>query len=207
VTLAGRDASLASVADAAAAQDTVFYTPFKSMPASMPAQEQERLRAAGLKAIREAVMPAYAALLAFMRGDYMPHASEALAAESLPDGKAYYQSKIVEFTTTNLSAAQIHAIGLAEMARIHVEMQATIGQTGFKGDFPAFLQFLRSDPQFYAKTPQELLMHAAYSAKQFDGKAEHYFGYLPRRRFGIVPVPATRRRSTPRAAAVPANTW
>jgi uncharacterized protein (DUF885 family) len=189
VTLVGRDASLASVAEAARPEDTVFYTPFKTMPALMPADEQARLRAAGLKAIRESVMPAYAAVLKFMRTDYVPHSRVGLAAEDLPDGKAYYQSKIVEFTTTSLTAAQIHALGLSEMAKIHAEMEATIAQTGFKGDFAAFLQFLRTDPQFYAKTPQELLMHAAYIAKAFDGKADKYFGYLPRRRFAIIPVP------------------
>jgi uncharacterized protein (DUF885 family) len=189
VTLAGRDATLVSVADAKDPQDVVFYTPFKNMPASIPGAEQERLRAAAAAAIRDDVQPAYKRMLAFMREEYVPHARDALAAASLPDGKAYYQSKIVEFTTTSLTAEQIHQIGLSEMAKIRAEMLGTIGQSGFKGDLPAFLQFLRTDPQFYAKTPQELLMRAAWTAKKFDGKAEQYFGYLPRRRFAIVPVP------------------
>jgi uncharacterized protein (DUF885 family) len=189
VTLAGRDAALASIADAKAPEDTVFYRPFKSMPASIPAAEQESLRAQGAKAIREAVQPAYAAVLKFVREDYFPHAREALAAQSLPDGKAYYQSKIVEFTTTSLSAEQIHQIGLAEMAKIRAEMGQAKKAAGFEGDLPAFLAFLRADPRFYAKTPEELLMRAAWIAKKFDGKAEQYFGYLPRRRFAIVPVP------------------
>lgn len=189
VTLTGRDTGLSSIAEAKTAQDTVYYLPFKQMPETIPAAQQAQLREAGVQAIREAVMPAHATLLKFMREEYVPHATEALAAESLPDGKAYYQSKIVEFTTTSLSAEQIHQLGLSEMAKIRGEMQATIAQTGFKGDLPAFLQFLRSDPQFYAKTPQELLMRAAYIAKKFDGKASQYFGYLPRRRFAITPVP------------------
>jgi uncharacterized protein (DUF885 family) len=189
VTLAGRDATLVSVADAKSPQDVVFYTPFKNMPASIPAAEQESLRADAVAAIRDAVQPAYQRMLRFMREEYVPHARESLAAESLPDGKAYYQSKIVEFTTTSLSAGQIHEIGLSEMAKIRAEMQETIRQSGFKGDLPAFLQFLRTDPQFYAKTPQELLMRAAWTAKKFDGKAARYFGYLPRSRFAIVPVP------------------
>jgi uncharacterized protein (DUF885 family) len=189
VTLAGRDASLVSVAEAKTPQDTVFYTPFKKMPASIPAAEQEALRAQVVEAIRTDVQPTYQRMLKFMREEYMPKARTGLAAESLPDGKAYYQSKIVEFTTTSLSADQIHEIGLSEMAKIRAEMQQTIAQAGFKGDLPAFLAFLRSDPQFYAKTPQELLMRAAWVAKKFDGKADQYFGYLPRRRFAIVPVP------------------
>jgi uncharacterized protein (DUF885 family) len=189
VTLAGRDASLASVADARSPQDTVFYRPFKSMPASIPAAEQDSLRAEGAKAIRESVQPAYAAVLRFVREDYFPHARHALAAESLPDGKAYYQSKIVEFTTTSMSAEQIHQVGLSEMAKIRAEMQQVMKAAGFDGDLPAFLRFLRTDPRFYARTPEELLMRAAWIAKKFDGKAEQYFGYLPRRRFAIVPVP------------------
>jgi len=188
VTLSGRDASLASVADAAP-EDTVFYTPFKTMPASMPAAEQAALRAQAVDAIRSQVQPAYARVLKFMREEYIPGAREVLAAERLPDGKAYYQSKIVEYTTTSMSADEIHRIGLAEMAKIRAEMATTIAQTGFKGDFPAFLQFLRTDPRFYAKTPEELLMRAAWVAKKFDAKAGQYFGYLPRQRFAILPVP------------------
>ncbi|HEU4376220.1 MAG TPA: DUF885 family protein [Telluria sp.] len=189
VTLAGRDASLASVAEAKTPQETVFYTPFKNMPATIPAAEQEALRQAAIKEIRESVQPAHASVLRFMREEYVPHARETLAAESLPEGKAYYQSKIVEFTTTTLTAGQIHNIGLSEMAKIRAEMQAAMAQVQFKGDLAAFLHFLRTDPRFYARTPEELLMRAAYIAKKFDGKADQYFGYLPRRRFAIKPVP------------------
>jgi uncharacterized protein (DUF885 family) len=189
VTLGGRDAALVSVAEAKTPQDTVFYTPFKDMPASIPAAEQAALRAEALAAISQAVQPAYAAVLKFMREEYLPRARASLPAESLPDGKAYYQSKIVEFTTTSMTAEQIHQVGLAEMAKIRAEMQEAIRQSGFKGDFPAFLQFLRTDPRFYARTPEELLMRAAWVAKKFDAKADQYFGYLPRRRFAILPVP------------------
>jgi uncharacterized protein (DUF885 family) len=190
VTLAGRDAPLVAMADAQRPEDTVWYLPFKTMPATISMDEQARLRAQGIALIGSAVKPAYAKALRFMRDEYLPHARTTLAAESLPDGKAYYQSKIAEYTTTDLTAAQIHAIGLAEMAKIRAEMQQTMAQAGFKGDLPAFLAFLRSDPRFYAKTPDELLKDAAWIAKKFDGKADQYFGYLPRRRFAIQPVPA-----------------
>jgi uncharacterized protein (DUF885 family) len=112
-----------------------------------------------------------------------------LAADDLPDGRAFYQSKIKEFTTLDLTPDQIHAIGLREVAKIHDQMVAVMKETGFQGDFPAFLHYLRTDPQFYAKTPDELLMRAAWIAKMFDGKAAQYFGYLPRGRFRIEPVP------------------
>ena len=187
VTLEGRDQSISAVSDAKP-EEVVFYKPFKQMPAAIPAPEQEALRAQGLQAIRERVIPAHAELLRFMREEYVPKAQVALAAESYPDGKAYYQSKIVEYTTTSLTAEQIHRIGLDEMAKIRAEMQAVMKQVGFQGDLPAFLQFLRTDPQFYAKTPEELLMRAAWIAKKFDGKVDQYFGRLPRSRFAIIPV-------------------
>ncbi|KQV59856.1 MULTISPECIES: DUF885 family protein [unclassified Duganella] len=187
ITLEGRDKSITSVTEARP-EDVVFFKPFKDMPNVIPAAEQEALKAEGLKAIREKVIPAHAVLLKFMREEYVPKAKEALDAESYPDGKAYYQSKIVEFTTTNLSAEQIHQIGLDEMAKIRAEMQEVMKQVGFKGDLPAFLQFLRTDPRFYAKTPEELLMRAAWVAKKFDGKVADYFGRLPRSRFAIIPV-------------------
>ena len=189
VTLVGRDSSISSVADAKTPQDSIYYEPFKTMPVAMPAAVQEELRAQGVKAIATAVQPSFVKLLGFMRDEYVPKAREDLAAENLPDGKAYYQSKIVEFTTTNLTADEIHQIGVAEMAKIRAEMQDVIKQTGFEGDLPAFLHFLRTDPRFYAKTPEELLMRSAWVAKKFDGKVAQYFGYLPRRRFAIIPVP------------------
>ncbi|MET3117990.1 uncharacterized protein (DUF885 family) [Undibacterium sp. GrIS 1.8] len=189
VTLLGRDASVASVIDAKTVQDTVFYTPFKNMPATLSADQQNQLRAEGIKVIQDLVIPAHKELLVFLQTEYFPKACNELSAESLPDGKAYYQAKIQEFTTLDLSPDQIHQIGLTEMAKIRQEMSAVIQQTGFKGDLPAFLTFLRTDPQFYAKTPQDLLMRAAYIAKKFDGKAANFFGYLPRMRFAITPVP------------------
>jgi uncharacterized protein (DUF885 family) len=189
VTLAGRDQSLTAITEAPSVEANLFYTPFRTLPATMPAEEQARLRADAAKAIRESVIPAHLAALRFMREEYLPGARATLAADDLPDGRAYYQSKIKEFTTLDLTPEQIHAIGLREVAKIHDQMLAVMKETGFKGDFPAFLHFLRTDPRFYAKTPDELLMRAAWIAKMFDGKAAQYFGYLPRGRFRIEPVP------------------
>jgi uncharacterized protein (DUF885 family) len=190
VTLTGRDVGIAAIADAKTPQATVYYKPFQTMPAVIPAAEQARLRAEGAAVIASDVIPAHKTLLAFFRDDYMPHARESLGADKLPDGRAYYQSKLTEFATTDMTPEQIHQLGLDEMAKIHTEMLAAMKAAGFKGDLPAFLQFLRTDPQFYAKTPEELLMRTAYVAKQFDGVAGKYFGYLPRARFAIKPVPA-----------------
>jgi uncharacterized protein (DUF885 family) len=187
VTLEGRDSSIAAVVNAKP-EDTVFYAPFKKIPDSVP--DHAQLRAEALAVIRDSVQPAYAELLKFWNGEYVPGARTTLAADDLPDGRAYYQSQIREYTTLDLTPEKIHQIGLDEVAKLHAQMIEAMHQTDFKGDFPAFLQYLRTDPKFYAKTPEELLKDAAWIAKEFDGKAAQYFGHLPRARFGIVPVPA-----------------
>lgn len=189
VILQGRDESIAAVADAPGEQN-LFYTPFKHMPATLTAAQQDSLRNEALAEIQQDVIPAYAKLLAFMRNDYLPHARTTIAAEDLPDGKAFYQSQIRQYTTLDLSPDAIHALGLKEMASIHRQMLDIITQTGFKGSFADFLHFLRTDPRFYAKTPDELLKDAAWIAKEVDGVVGNYIGRLPRRRFTIKPVPA-----------------
>jgi uncharacterized protein (DUF885 family) len=189
VTLTGRDAAIAAVAETKSAELCSLYTPFKKMPDTIPAADQERLRAEGLKAVREQAIPAFQTLLAFMRTEYIPGARKELATWSMPDGKAYYQAKILEFTTTTMTPAEIHQIGLDEVAKIRSEMLAVMKQVNFQGDLPAFLTFLRTDPQFYPKTPEAFLERAAWIAKEFDGKSGQYFGYIPRQRFAITPVP------------------
>lgn len=190
VTLEGRDGAIAAIADARRPEDTPFWKPFAAMPANMTATEQAHIRQAARRTIAGTVIPAYAKLLAYWRNTYVPKANPVLAAEKLPDGPAYYRSKIREFTTLDLSPEQIHRIGLDEVTAIRAEMAGVMRDVGFKGDLAAFLTFLRTDPQFYAKTPQALLDRAAWTAKTFDGKAATWFGRLPRARFAIVPVPA-----------------
>jgi uncharacterized protein (DUF885 family) len=187
VTLNGRDASLTAVTDATP-EACLFYTPFRDMP-GVPAADQSSLRAQALATIRDTVQPAYRELLKFLREDYLPRTRTSLAAYELPDGKAYYRAKIREFVTLDRDPAEIHTFGLAEVDRLHGQMLEVMKETGFKGDFPAFLKFLRTDKQFQPASAEDLLMHAAYIAKRFDGKAAQYFGMLPRARFAIRPVP------------------
>lgn len=187
VTLEGRDATIAAFTVAGA--DNPLNDPFKAMPASIPAAEQAALRSEALAAIDGAAAPSYRRLLGFFRGTYVPGTRQTLAATALPDGKAFYRSQIREYTTLDLTPEQIHAIGLKEVARIDADMKATIAQTGFKRSFAEFLAFLRSDPQFYARTPDELLGFSAYVAKRMDGRLKDVFTVLPRYRFTIQPVP------------------
>ncbi len=188
-TLVGREKSIATVAEGKP-EDSLLYTPFRESMVGVEPSEQGKLKKEAAQVIREVVQPAYAELLKFFRDEYVPHTRQTIAGQALPDGKAYYRQQIREFTTLDISPEEIHQTGVAEVAKLHQQMVDVMHETGFKDEFPAFLQFLRDDPQFYAKTPQELLSRAAWIAKVFDGKSSLYFGYLPRMRFTIKPVPA-----------------
>ncbi|AGG87219.1 hypothetical protein R2APBS1_0031 [Rhodanobacter denitrificans] len=188
--LGGRDASIAAVAELKDPTRSSFYEPFRQLPASIPADRAQALQGQALRQIRDEVIPAYAKLLAFFRNEYVPQARTTLAAEALPDGKAFYRQQIREYTTLDLGPDEIHQIGLDQVAKIHAQMLQVMQDTGFKGSFAEFLTFLRTDPQFYAKTPDELLMRSAWVAKQVDGQMSRYFGHLPRAHFTIKPVPA-----------------
>ena len=187
IVMRGRDAPVIAIAEAKDATRTVYYEPFAKMPASVP--NRTALQAEARQAIASGVIPAHRKLLAFLRTRYFPGLRKDLGASSYPDGPAYYRSRIRAFTTLDLTADQIHAIGLAEVARIRAEMERAKADAKFEGDLPAFFAFLRTDPRFYAKTPDELLKEAAWGAKRFDAVASKWFGRLPRARFAIRPVP------------------
>jgi uncharacterized protein (DUF885 family) len=188
VTITGREGSISSFIKTNA-EDSAFYAPFKQMPSNIGAADAAKLQAEGKAAIAEAVIPAYRKLLDFWLSEYVPGARKSVAARDLPDGDAFYRSQIEEFTTTDMTPEEIHQIGLKEVARIEADMQKTMRESGFKGTFPEFLTFLRTDPQFIARTPDELMGVSAYAAKRVDGKLAQYFDVLPRRRFTIIPVP------------------
>lgn len=186
--LDGREVSIATVSELKDPTQSPLYAPFKKLPAGIPAAEQAQLQEQARQAIGGSVVPAFAKLRTFFVSEYVPQARTTLAAEAMPGGKAYYKQQIHEYTTLDLTPQQIHEIGLKEVARIQAEMDGIIKQVGFKGSFAEFLTFLRTDPQFYAKTPDELLHRAAWISKRVDGVIGKYMT-LPRARFTIVPVP------------------
>jgi uncharacterized protein (DUF885 family) len=172
------------------AEDSPLYKPFRKFPVGVPERDRARLTAAGKAAIEGPVARAYASFKTFFDTEYMPKARKTLGASELPQGRAYYDDLVRYFTTLDVTADQVHAVGLREVARIRSEMNAIIKQVNFQGDFAAFLNFLRTDPQFYAKTPEELLSRARFIAKEVDGLMPQYFGRLPRLPYGVEPVPA-----------------
>jgi uncharacterized protein (DUF885 family) len=188
VVLEGYDVTIRTHA-AAEPEKSVFWAPFEAVPPAIPAVERERLRAAGRAAIAEAVLPAYRSLLDFFTREYLPGARTTTAAADLPDGRAYYEWRVRHFTTLDTTADEVHAIGQREVERIRGEMQDVIRRVGFAGSFGEFLEQLRTEPRFYARTPEDLLKQAAWIAKRMDGKLPSLFRRLPRQPYGVEPVP------------------
>lgn len=188
VTLRGRDATLAAQIKPWA--ESPFYAPFRLMPAqAIPATEQDLLKAEAREVIEGIVNPAQQKLLAFLQTEYLPGARTTTAAKDLPGGLAWYRDQVREYTTLDLTPDAIHQLGQQEVARIDADMQKTMRDAGFKGEFKEFLTYLRTEPQFYAKTPAELLGFSALVMKKMDGKLAQVFTTLPRYRFTLRPVP------------------
>ncbi len=174
------------VADVA---QSVFYQPFKQLPSWLSKSQQKALRQQAKSLIKNQVIPAFAHLADYFDRVYIPKTKKSLGASDFPNGNAYYQQKIIQYTTGNLTAKAIHQLGLKEVKRIRQEMEAIIKKVNFKGSFSEFLEFLRSSPQFYAKTPTELLKEAAYIAKKMDGQLPKFFTRLPRQPYTVEAVP------------------
>ena len=164
-----------------------FYKPFIELEENGSGEAQLILKAR--LAVMDGVVPAYQRLLDFFEDEYFPGARSTLAANSLPNGERFYREQIYRYATVDMSADEIHQLGLSEVARIRAEMEVIIKSLKFDGDLGAFIQFLRTDPQFYAKTPHELLAEASYFSKKIDGRLPQLFGKLPRQPYGVAAVP------------------
>ena len=168
--------------------DSPLYTPFQNLPASIDTGTAIRLRSDASDAIERALV-SYRQLLRFMEQEYTPAARPWPGINSLPQGRAIYRAALARHTTRpDLTPEQVHDIGLAEVARIRAEMERVITETGFEGTFAEFLTFLRTDPQFYAETPEQLLAEAAVLSKKLDAILPQYFGKLPRLPYGVFAV-------------------
>ncbi len=188
--------TLEGVAEAIAAQivsdpvESAFLQPFKAFPISVTEGDRPLLVEEAKKAVLTSVVPGYELLLSFFRDEYLPQSRMTIAAQDLPDGEAYYQYCIQHFTSLPLTAQDIHETGLSEVARIKAEMEAVIVSTGFEGEFNDFVEFLRTDPRFYVKTPEDLLKATGYLMKRIDGELPRLFRTLPRLPYGIKEIPA-----------------
>lgn len=171
-------------------EDSGLYAPLTRLPDTIDAETAERLQAEGLEATAAAIA-AYGKALAFLEEEYAPHARPEPGIVSLPGGRTYYQSAIEDHTAgAGYSPEEIHQLGQREVARIRAAMDEIIEEIGFKGSFQDFQSFLRTDPQFYADSPQALMEKAAWLSKRLDALLPQYFGKLPRLTYGVEPVPA-----------------
>ncbi len=170
--------------------DSEYYKPFKNMSTYVSQEAQRNIQEEAKKILIEQVMPTYQKYYDFMVNRYQPLARDNIAATSLPNGKKYYQNRVEHYTTIDITAENVHQKGIDEVKRIRAEMDEIIKKMEFNGDFKAFVDFLRTDEQFYAKTPTALLKEASYIAKKMDAKLPSLFKTLPRTPYGVIEVPA-----------------
>ena len=171
-------------------EDSVFFTPLLSMPEYIGADDAGRLRSQASAAIADTVIPAYQGFLQFFTEEYIPGARESLGASGLQDGRAYYEDLTRFFTSIDdAHPDEIHELGLREVARIRAEMEEIIEQAEFGGTFAEFIEFLRTDPQFYVDDPEQLLKEASWIAKKVDARMPAFFRTLPRMPYGVMAVP------------------
>ncbi len=147
-------------------EESGYFAPFTRYPDSFTEQEKQQLTQQGKALVANTVIPTYQAFFDFMTKKYIPQARTTIGASAFPNGNEYYENRVRHFTTLDITADEVHQLGLKEVKRIRKEMQTIIEKVGFKGDFAAFLEFLRTDPQFYPRTERELLEYASYIAKK-----------------------------------------
>ena len=171
------------------AEENFYYTPFKNLPKQLSDYEKDSLIKAAKDVVLYDVIPAFKNVKDFFEDIYYPNTRKSIGVSETPNGEEYYQSRIDYYTTLDETPKSIHEKGLKEVARIRKKMESIVDEVKFKGDLKQFISFLRKDPQFYAKTPEELLKHARNIAKKLDEQLPRYFKTLPRKPYGVAPVP------------------
>ena len=171
-------------------EESYFYQPFNNLPKTLTSTQKDSVLIAAKVAITTNVIPQFKLVKTFFEDEYFPKTRTSIGISETPNGNAYYQNRINYYTTSSqYSADDIHSIGLQEVARIKTEMEKIISELNFQGSFSEFLNFLRTDPQFYATSPKQLLMIARDMAKRADEQLPRFFKTLPRKPYGVAPVP------------------
>jgi prolyl oligopeptidase len=166
-----------------------FYKAFSSMPDSIGEEDRQRIRQLAKQAIDKSIVPAYREFSNYFNDVYLPASRDSIGASSLPNGEAFYEYRTRFFTTTSMTPDEVHRLGLNEVKRIRNEMQTVIDELEFEGSFADFLNFLRTDPQFYYDTPEELFEGYLAVCKRIDPELVRLFGKLPRMPYGLRPIP------------------
>lgn len=171
-------------------KDSYFYQPFEDLPSTLSEKQKDSVLQAAEIAINKNVIPEFKRIKTFFENEYFSKTRKTLGVSETPKGREYYDYLLEYYTTLDLSADEVHNIGLGEVKRINTEMKKVMADTGFEGTFSEFFDFLRTDEQFYAQTPEELLMFARDISKRIDAKLPAYFTKLPRKPYGVAEVPA-----------------
>ena len=172
------------------AEENFYYSPFLKLPSQLSKKDKDSLQLAARDVVSNEVIPAFKSVKEFFETTYYPSTRKTIGVSQTPNGSDYYQSRIDFYTTqTNESAESIHEKGLQEVSRIKKEMKLIVKGLGYKGSLKSFIKFLRTDPRFYPKTADELLKHARNIAKKLDEQLPRFFKTLPRKPYGVAPVP------------------
>lgn len=171
-------------------EKSYYFTPFLELPPILTPEQEDSVLLAARVVIQDKVIPEFRRIKRFFEEEYLPATRRSIGISGIPGGREYYQNRLNYYTTLDLTPEEIHQIGLGEVDRINSEMKKIIEEVDFKGDFAAFLQFLRTDPRFYAKSGEALLKEARDIAKRIDAQLPAFFKTLPRKPYGVAPVPA-----------------
>lgn len=171
--------------------ESALYEPFESLPKSLSSEERDRIRQAAKTAIIDEVVPSMEMFREFLLEGYLPETRESHSYADLPDGETYYEHLVQYYTTRDVTPEEVHQIGLNEVERIREEMLDVIDESQFDGDFNEFVKYLRTDPQFYSNSAEELLREASFIAKRVEGRLPRLFTLdaMPTRPYGVEPVP------------------
>ena len=169
--------------------DNYYYGPFQKLPENIKESDRDSIIKEAKEIIIKSVVPSFKKIKSFFENNYFPNTRNNISVGSTPNGQEYYQNRINYYTTLEISPKEIHEIGLNEVNKIRDEMQNIIYSLDFKGDFESFINYLRTEKKFYVETPKELLMIARDISKRLDEKLPEFFKTLPRKPYGVAPVP------------------
>ena len=169
--------------------ESYYYSPFTTLPDVFTASEKDSIRSLAEGLIAENVIPQFIRIKKFFETEYFPQTRKEIGISEIPGGRDYYQNRLNYYTTLDLTATEVHQIGQREVERINREMKKIIAELNFEGDFAEFIDFLRTDSRFYAQTEEDLLKEARDIAKRIDAQLPRFFKVLPRRPYGVAPVP------------------
>ena len=171
------------------AKDSPFNKAFIEMPSSINIEDKQRIQNKATEIIQKTVIPAYIKLYNFFNSEYLPMCRDSIGINKIPNGAKYYEALTKKFTTTQLHPDEVHQIGLDEVARIKTKMLEIVEEVKWDGSFREFLEYLRSDPQFYFDNPDDLLTEYLATAKRIDPELVNLFSYLPSIPYGIRQIP------------------